>query len=98
MKLTPDDRIEYARAVWATFQGKAKTKRDMSNSEFWVVSKWMDRGLPLPVVLRGIVDFGARPRRLEAVVGSVDESISRWHYAMGGLTELPEAGHLEGVP
>lgn len=85
MKLTADDRVHYARAVWQTFQHQAKTKRDMSNAEYLVISRWMDKGLPLPVVLRGITEFNGKPRRLEACVDGVNKSVAYWHQAMGGV-------------
>jgi hypothetical protein len=72
MKLTADQRIKYGQAVWGNFQDKAKTQRDMSSAEWLVVTRWMDAGIPLWCVLRGINDFEGKPRRLEAVVGSVE--------------------------
>jgi hypothetical protein len=47
------------------------------------------------VVLRGIEDFSGRPRRLEAVVQSVEAARDYHFKAVGGLTELPDAGPLE---
>lgn len=96
--LTADQRIQFARTVWYEFQRKARTKREMSSTEWHVLSKWMDRGLPLSVVLRGLTDFAGQPRRLEGIVASVEESVERWHKAVGSLTELPEAGPLEDEP
>jgi len=72
-----DDRVFYARAVWATFRSRAGTLRDMSSAEFMIVSRWMDRSMPLPVVLQGIEDFSGVPRRLEAVVDSVERENKR---------------------
>ena len=77
------------------FQRKAQTDRDASSAEWNTLCRWMDRGLPLFVVLRGIKDFDGKPRRLEAIVASVDRSVEYWHRAVGSLTELPEAGRLE---
>jgi len=78
-----EDRITYLQAIWATFQDKAKTKRDMSSSEYYVASKWADRNIPLPVVLRAIHEFSGTPRRLEAVEACVSRAEAYWHSAMG---------------
>jgi len=80
-----DDRVTYLQAIWSTFQDKAKTKRDMSSSEYHIAAKWADRNIPLPVVLRGIHEFNGVPKRLEAVVLSVERSEAYWFKAMGGL-------------
>jgi hypothetical protein len=83
--LRSDDRVSYARAVWSSFQHKAGTKRDMSSAEFHMVSKWMDRSVPLPVVLRAIHEFSGTPRRLEACAAAVDRGYEYWFQAMGGI-------------
>jgi len=80
-----DDRVTYLQAIWSTFQDKAKTKRDMSSSEYHAAAKWADRSIPLPVVLRGIREFNGKPKRLEAVVLSVERAEAYWFKAMGGL-------------
>jgi hypothetical protein len=82
--MNAEDRPTYARAVWEQFQAKAGTQRDMSPAEFWVISKWMDRSIPLPIVLRGLEEFAGRPRRLEAVVDSVNRAYAYWFQAVGG--------------
>lgn len=94
--MTPEERIEWLRLLWSNFQKKAKTQRSMTNAEYWMASKWLDRGLPLAVVLRAVQDFEGQPRRLEALERGVEEA-ARYHYqAVGSLTELPEPGPLEG--
>jgi len=80
-----EDRVPYAQAVWASFQSKAGTGRDMASSEFMVVSRWMDRSLPLPVVLRAIHEFEGTPRRLEACEAAVKRAEAYWFRALGGL-------------
>ena len=86
-----EDRIHYLQAIWATFQDKAKTKRDMSSSEYHAAAKWADRDIPLPVVLRGIHEFEGTPRRLEAVVVSVEKAEAYWRQAMGYIPSGEEA-------
>ena len=83
--MNSDDRVTYLQAIWSTFQDKAKTKRDMSSSEYHAAAKWADRNIPLPVVLRGIHEFNGAPKRLEAVVVSVERAEAYWFRAMGGL-------------
>ena len=80
-----EDRVPYIQAIWATFQDKAHIKRDMSNAEFFVASKWADKSIPLPVVIRGIEEFNGKPSRLEAVEVSVDKAHAYWFQAMGGM-------------
>jgi len=80
-----EDRVPYAQAVWASFQSKAGTGRDMSSAEFMVVSRWMDRSIPLPVVLRAIHEFEGTPRRLEACEAAVKRAEAYWFRALGGL-------------
>ena len=77
--------MPYAQAVWASFQSKAGTGRDMASSEFMVVSRWMDRSIPLPVVLRAIHEFEGTPRRLEACEAAVKRAEAYWFRALGGL-------------
>ena len=83
--MNPDDRVTYLQAVWSSFQDKAGTSRDMSSAEYHVASKWVDRSIPLPIVLRGIHEFNGAPRRLEAVVLSVERAEAYWFRALGGL-------------
>ena len=78
-----EDRVPYAQAVWASFQAKAGSKREMSSAEFMEVSRWMDRSIPLPVVLRGIHEFEGTPRRLEACEQSVERAAAYHAKAMG---------------
>jgi hypothetical protein len=84
-----DDRVTYLQAIWSTFQDKAKTKRDMSSSEYHAAAKWADRNIPLPVVLRAIHEFEGTPRRLEACVVSVERSFRYYQKAMGLTEEVP---------
>jgi hypothetical protein len=83
--LRREDRVPFAQAVWASFQHKAGTTRDMSSAEFMTVSRWMDRSIPLPVVLRAIHEFDGTPRRLEACEASVVRAEAYWFQAMGGI-------------
>lgn len=83
--LRKEERVTYLQAIWATFQGKAKTQRAMTPREYYVAAKWADKNIPLPVVIRGIEEFNGKPSRLEAVERSVDKAHAYWFQAMGGL-------------
>lgn len=78
MKLTADERIAYLQAVWEVFQGKAKTQRDMTNSEYHLAAKWLDSGTPLFVVCRAMEDFDGKPKRLEALQTPVEKAVDYW--------------------
>lgn len=93
--MTADQRVEWLQTLWANFQKKARTQRAMSSAEYWIASKWLDRNLPLAVVLRAVQDFEGQPRRLEALAQGVEKAVAYWHQSIGGLTELPLAGPLE---
>ena len=94
--LTQEQRMEFIRIVLETFAETHKVKRNfVPNSEYHLVYKWANRGIPLATVLQGINEAGGKPRTLCACERSVEESIERWGKAMGGLTDLPEAGPLE---
>lgn len=81
-----EDRSTYASAVWDEFRQVHQPGRlTMSSSEFQLVSRWMDRSIPLPVVLRGLEETGGKPRTLHACENAVERAYRYWHEAMGGL-------------
>ena len=77
-----EDRPTFARAVWAEFQRLAGTQRDPSAAEFWVLSGWMDQGIPLPVILRAFSEFQGKPRKLEAMQTPVRRAYEYYRQAM----------------
>ena len=82
----PEDRPTYAEAVWETFRTKYQSQRfTMSSSEFHLLSGWMDKNIPLPVVLRAIDEMGGKPRTLHACEVPVEKAYGYWFQAMGGL-------------
>lgn len=89
MRLTTEERVFYARAIWATFRSKAGTLREMTNAEFVLIGRWIDRQIPLSVVTQAIEDFAGVPRRLEAVEASVDRENERVRTALGLGDEPP---------
>lgn len=84
--LRSEDRPTYAAAVWETFQMRHQPSRlTMTSAEFDLVRRWMDRGIPLPVVERGISETGGKPRMLLACEEAVRRAEAYWFSAMGGL-------------
>ncbi len=84
MALRREDRPTYAEACWETFQGKYQPSRlTMSSAEFNVVSRWMDRNIPLMITLRGIEETGGKPRTLLACEGPVERAYEYYAQAMG---------------
>ena len=81
-----EDRPTSAEAVWETFRQRYQPGRlTMTASEFYVVSRWMDKDIPLPVVLRGLEEAGGKPRTLHACEAPVERAYGYWFQAMGGL-------------
>jgi hypothetical protein len=84
----PEDRIDYARIVWAEW---LKRRKDdgmgfMTPAEWFLITQWMDAEVPLRIVLRGIQDCAGRgigPRtQLTYVSSSVDEAVRMWRKAI----------------
>jgi hypothetical protein len=88
VNLTSDDRVHFARAVWSTFEQRRGVAGEMSTAEFDLIYRWMKRGIPLPIVLRGIEETAGKPRTLHACARAVDAAYSYWFQAIGG-GELP---------
>lgn len=78
-----EDRIHYAQAVWETFCQQHKVRRfGMSHSEFYLVGQWMDKDIPLPVVLRGITETSGQPKTLLACEVPVQRAYEYYRQAM----------------
>lgn len=87
--MNSDQRIAYVRAVWFEFQKKARTRREMSNTEWCLARKWATETperppVPLRVVLRALQDFSGEPRRLEAFEVPVEKAYEYWVKTLGG--------------
>lgn len=80
--LRNEDRPTYARAVWDEFCKLSGQSRDMTCQEWYVLSGWMDKAIPLPVVLRAFGEFAGRPRRLGAMEGPVNRAYAYYRQAM----------------
>lgn len=83
MKLTAEERIEFVRAILATFCNAHHVRREMSNAEYELARSWTLRDVPLATVLQGIVETSGPVRRLGACERAVEENIQRWHKAAG---------------
>lgn len=81
-EMTPEERQGYAREAWRAFQGRRAGRNHMSPAEWHVVAGWMDREVPLRVVLRGIEDCGGPPKTLLGIVGAVEEAYRHWQRSL----------------
>jgi hypothetical protein len=85
-RLTPAEREKYAREVWAAWQQRIGGNGEaMSSAEWDTVTRWMDVGVPLRIVLRGIQDCGGQPtphHTLLYVQPAVNEAFERWRRAL----------------
>ena len=80
-----EDRPSFARAVWEDFQKLSGQERAMTSKEWHMLTGWMDKSIPLPVILRAFSEFKGTPRVLTAMEGPVEKAYAYWFKAMGGL-------------
>ena len=81
MKL--EDRAHVARAIWSKFSTlTGESPRDPTAREWYVLTGWLDRGIPLPVILRGFGEFQGRPRLLTAMEAPVERAYRYYAQAM----------------
>lgn len=80
--MSPDQRIEYGRAVWSAHQARRRDERIMSPAEWDLIRRWMDQKIPLRVVLRGIADTARAGRSLLYYEPSVTAAIKSWERAL----------------
>jgi hypothetical protein len=79
-----EDRPSYADAVWESFRERFGIQRLTASSvEGVLVSRWMDRGIPLAIVLRGVGETGGRPMNLTACEKPVERAVEYWQQASG---------------
>ena len=62
--MTPAERLDYSRTVWAEFVRKTGSTRQMSCAEWGVLAGWMDQDIPLRIVLRALDDTKGRGHTL----------------------------------
>lgn len=83
---TDEQRQEWAAAVWEAFQEHSgdRTTRLMSPSEWATLKGWMDRGIPLRVILRGIRETrGKGGKLLTYYNSSVLAAHEHWRQSLG---------------
>jgi hypothetical protein len=82
-----EQRREYVREVTLALVGKEPEDYRMSVAEFGVLQHWMDKEVPLRVVLQAIEQVksrAGRPSRLTVlyIKPAVEEEIERWQRAL----------------
>jgi uncharacterized protein YdaU (DUF1376 family) len=79
-----EQRQEYADAVWRAFLAKSgeRVTRLMSPGEFNVLKAWMDTGVPLHLVERGIADTRGKGHSLGYYGPAVKQAIEQWRKAV----------------
>ena len=87
MKLTSDERVLFAQAAWQTFEKRRGRPGEMSSAEFDLICQWIKKGIPLPVVLRGIEETAWKPRTLHACGPAVTRAFEYYFTAIGGGDE-----------
>ena len=80
-----EDRPSFATAVWDEFSKLSGSERAMTSREWHMLTGWMDKSIPLPVILRAFSEFQGTPRVLTAMEGPVSKAYAYWFKAMGGL-------------
>lgn len=80
--MTVDERLEYARAVWAEFVRKTGSTRQMSCAEWGVLAQWMDQDIPLRIVLRALDDTKGRGHTLVYYEKPVEAAARFWGRAV----------------
>ena len=76
--MTPAERLDYSRAVWAEFRRKTGTQRAMSCAEWGVLAGWMDQDIPLRIILRALQDTNGRGRTLVYYEKPVEAAARFW--------------------
>lgn len=77
--IDPMTRTAYCEAVWDSFVAKrGPGPLVMSPMDYSLICEWLDRGIPLFVILRSIDDCAGRGRTLAYFKLAVEEEIARW--------------------
>ena len=77
-----EDRPSFARAVWEEFSKLSGSERAMTSKEWYMLTGWMDKDIPLPVILRAFGEFKGTPRLLTAMEGPVQRAYDYYRRAM----------------
>jgi len=79
--MTVAERAHYIAAVVHAIHGKTPEAARISSADFDIVAKWMDRDIPLRVVLQGIEDMD-KPASIRHARPAIEQEIERWHRAV----------------
>lgn len=81
--MNPEDRAHVARAVWSEFMKlRGEGTPNPTAREWYVLSGWLDRDIPLPVILRAFSEFQGQPRLLTAMETPVNRAYAYYRQAM----------------
>lgn len=82
MKLTGNERVDYALEVWEAWRKyRGYGPLDWSSAEYDLVRRLMDEGAPLRIVLRGIEDCGKPPSARTSLLyaePAIREALQHW--------------------
>ncbi len=78
-----EDRAHVARAVWSEFcKLRGPGTPNPTAREWYVLSGWLDRDIPLSVILRAFGEFQGAPRLLTAMEAAVERANGYYRKAM----------------
>ncbi len=78
-----EDRPHVARAIWAGFvKLRGAGAPNPTAREWHLLKRWLDRDIPLPVVLRAFGEFRGKPRVLTAMEAPVERAYRYYRQAM----------------
>jgi hypothetical protein len=81
--MTGEQRVEYARTFWQEFRVITGCEDDCMRCADWhILAGYMDRSVPLRILLRGIQDTGKRVPRLRYYERPIEAAIDRWQKAL----------------
>ena len=85
--MTSEQRQSYARQVWQAFKEHSlpspQNTLDLASPLDWyLIASWMDRGIPLRIVLRAFKDTKGPARTLLYYSGPVEEAYRYWLRAL----------------
>jgi hypothetical protein len=84
---TDDIFAEYANVIWEAWCKKRGYELpDVANTEFLAIKDWYDRGIPLRIVLRALLDLDRLPHErwttLRYACPIVDQTYAHWQTNM----------------
>lgn len=78
-----EDRPFVARAIWSEFcKLRGEGAPNPTAREWYLLNKWLDADIPLPVILRTFGEFQGTPRVLTAMEAPVQKAYAFYRGAM----------------